>query len=1362
MVKQLTKVAVVGLIGLGLMLSAQPAMAQTIAYIRNDGAGDYATHDGNIIAALGAAGITVDGTAIPGLGYTIVEYQHGAEPDPGTWPAPAPDLIFISQTVGSGNVKNHTTETIPIVNTEAALHDDGGTPCDMYFSDGQGGRTGETEFVITDNSHPITAIFPVGIPLTMFRAGQNGVMTGDLAAGVTSLAVNGDDASEDSLAIADVGATPFRSGIAAGADPAPARRVCLGFHSGSMEDPTVAGIYLLQRTVQWAIGDPVAAGVPVGGGVVTRDLGGSGSTPAEYVPGGAWSYDLVLTAGGSDSFQTTDTVPAAFTITGVTAPAGDTASFSGQVVSWSGSFATDGEYRCTVDVTCPASGSYMWPTDSPFTAGAGPNGVITSYVKYGARWDDAPEGYWANEPGVAPTLASTGVPFIEQDFENTTQPGATSYIDKGGAGFSPEDVWIMRGAGNQFWSSGDDYHMTYVLVEGDFDIRARWQMHPPPPFQETRVGMIARNIDLFNNNPALHGGVIWNKDNYGPAQIRRPNDGAGIGRSDRPNNLIRPNGDIYMRLVRQGTETRLYWNPFPTTGTTLSEPTGSYVTDVALNNVVALGLGGSAGEEDGEPQGYFEAEYTSVSAPVITLYDPPIAGANRGLSATTALPGDTINVTLNLPYAADATTVTVVENVPAGHGPFVTNVSNGGVVSGDSITWTFAPYTNASPASVTYDVVLKWQGSYLPYWFSGAYWEDLDGYGEMIADSSVSQQGVLAAFQEGVLPDASYDGAADNHIIVNTPLSNQGAWDHTEEGDWRGTTDGNGLDDHKKILVKFDMSSVSPGPAFTKAVVGLYFDAQRRGGISLEPHTLTAYPVLKQWVEGTGDGSDGPDALAGESNWLSAQSGVLDWETSGAMGVTDVGPLESSTFWDAQLNQWVNIEVTTSTAAMIATATADDDQGWKVSQDVVRGVTDTYPGNTGLGNEYVRGAYDAASAQNGNPFIRPYLALLDGTEFDPTALTIGTATRTFGAAGYTWGQPLTVTITVTNTAPSQSLRIVEPIPDGMTAAEIGNISAGGAIVGNEIVWTLTPFNADAVVTYEVTVPQAYIDAAFLPLRFGEGSAEDAAGLGIPVAANAIGHAGVYTFQDGIYPDASYDGCQDAYIIVFQSNNNAGGNDFVEEGDWDGTAAGTGLGDHKKVLIQFDLSSIPTTDVIVDARLLLYADNERRGGIVKQDHFLTPWTILKAWNEGDGTGNDGRTAVADEVSWNNANVGADTGTTVPWEIAGAMGVTDVGTSEPSTFFDLVNDTSAVVPQWLSFDVTDSVANMVANPADNHGWKVCQDKLIGVPDNTPGNEYVQGAYQFVASEAGGAEATLRPMLVVRTDQATPVDVRRFILW
>jgi len=54
----------------------------------------------------------------------------------------------------------------------------------------------------------------------------------------------------------------FRAGGPAGYDPAPARRVCLGYHQYSMTTPTVQAVYLLQRVFQWAMGEAVTAGTP--------------------------------------------------------------------------------------------------------------------------------------------------------------------------------------------------------------------------------------------------------------------------------------------------------------------------------------------------------------------------------------------------------------------------------------------------------------------------------------------------------------------------------------------------------------------------------------------------------------------------------------------------------------------------------------------------------------------------------------------------------------------------------------------------------------------------------------------------------------------------------------------------------------------------------------------------------------------------------------------------------------------------------------------------------------------------------------------------------------------------------------------
>jgi hypothetical protein len=129
---------------------------KTIVYVR---AGS-STYDTNVTDALGATGITVDGVDIPGLGYQIDNYAAGSEPLPAS---AAGDLIFISQSVSSGNVLYHSDETIPIVCTEGGLYDDDAPPrSEMYFSEGAGERNEAPYtnlFRITNNTHEITRSF---------------------------------------------------------------------------------------------------------------------------------------------------------------------------------------------------------------------------------------------------------------------------------------------------------------------------------------------------------------------------------------------------------------------------------------------------------------------------------------------------------------------------------------------------------------------------------------------------------------------------------------------------------------------------------------------------------------------------------------------------------------------------------------------------------------------------------------------------------------------------------------------------------------------------------------------------------------------------------------------------------------------------------------------------------------------------------------------------------------------------------------------------------------------------------------------------------------------------------------------------
>jgi hypothetical protein len=237
--------------------------AKRIIYIRNRNAGDYATHDGNIINALGDAGVRVGATTVPPLRYGVIEVQQDTDAD--TYLAADGDLIFVSQTCGSGNTKRHGDDPLPVVMTEQSNFDDGGGTQidDMFFSDGAGALD-ENVFAITSTTHPITQIFPLGnlqIYDRISGIGQIGRMT-TLGPGVMPLATRPTSSAQVTLAVMDQGATGLRPGAPGGFSPTPARRVCLGYHANSMTTPTAQGVYLLQRTIQWAMTEAVNAGEP--------------------------------------------------------------------------------------------------------------------------------------------------------------------------------------------------------------------------------------------------------------------------------------------------------------------------------------------------------------------------------------------------------------------------------------------------------------------------------------------------------------------------------------------------------------------------------------------------------------------------------------------------------------------------------------------------------------------------------------------------------------------------------------------------------------------------------------------------------------------------------------------------------------------------------------------------------------------------------------------------------------------------------------------------------------------------------------------------------------------------------------------
>jgi len=1045
---------------------------------------------------------------------------------------------------------------------------------------------------------------------------------------------------------------------------------------------------------------------------VTRDV------PSTYAAGG--QVPVALTAvpyswATPGLMVTTETVPLDLTVSNIVPSAGTTTTISttgGLLIVWTvNNFSSTA--TLTYDVNIPTTAC----RDTFDFSGVFWNGVEESPVTGDPNlpgW-----GYDTSIPGpigmVDDGLAATGLPLAAMDIGGVGYPGASQF-------FLCDGAFMLYGGGRDIWDSADEFQFLYIMVQGDFSVESDVTLLSLADWW-TKAGLMVRD----NFTPGSPNAMILIRGEGQPpdgshgirAQIRFDQDGGSWDTgapTDAPNT-----GTAHLYLSRSGVtvtmgydnlegDSNLSWKVFDIPNISSACLVGFAVT--AHNN------------------GWWAAARFDNANLVGTPYSPTIGPGTRTLGATVAEMGVPFTVTITVPHLADATSVTIVEHLPPGS--IATNISNGGVQIGDTIVWLFQPWT-APGATVTYDLIPQFPGNYGPLIFSGAYAEDNLGWQEAIADSSIFQKGTIAAFQQGVYPDASYAGCADAHIIVWRSWSdeyNTGAWDHLEEGDWNG-----GTGDHKKTLIRFDISSVPSTAPVDLALLMMYHDWSRNN--AWNAHHTNVARLLKPWNEGRGNGSDGEVALTGEVSWQSAQRDVLPWESAGAMGVTDAYPPEaqSDIAYGNQRGVWVSWDVTASVKDFLTTPS--ENFGWKISQDVAQGIPDNDASNV-----YVQGAYNFPSRNNANASLRPILVLLDNTRYQTP---IASASRSFSSSTWTWGNPTTVTLQVAAAAPGTSIVIREVLPAGWVADAV--LDGGAEVSTGVLEWEIAPFTtAGATVRYVTRHP----DWPDMPIAaFTEGSVRDTAGVVVDIPDSVIRHEGVAILQQGVWPDDTYSGCADAHIIVWRGDWNTGGIDHLEEGHWNGPTD-----DHKKILIRFDLSAagVNASDVTL-AELKLYYDWHRSGA--NPIHWLRTQPVLKAWNEGVGTGGmDGRAALDGEVTWNSAqhNVQA-------WDIPGVMASTDAGPFGPASapFGD-------VLPTWVSLDVTQDVQDFLTTPSLNFGWKVSQDKVRDLPDNDAANTYVTdpngAAFDFVSKD--NPDAQHRPMLIIWTTSAVPVEVSRFMLY
>lgn len=197
---------------------------------------------------------------------------------------------------------------------------------------------------------------------------------------------------------------------------------------------------------------------------------------------------------------------------------------------------------------------------------------------------------------------------------------------------------------------------------------------------------------------------------------------------------------------------------------------------------------------------------------------------------------------------------------------------------------------------------------------------------------------------------------------------------------------------------------------------------------------------------------------------------------------------------------------------------------------------------------------------------------------------------------------------------------------------------------------------------------------------------------------SLGAPTTYSFQQGV---SSYTGNVDTYLDSSLPTT-ANGTSTTLVVDWDYSAYPT-VSRTRQAFIQFDLSSIPTDQIVIQAYLEILIGTEGLGFVMHK--ILIPWVATDTWD-----------TLVNGISANNVDA-----VSTPETI---YGPTPVGQGlDNYTGFCTINLNVATVQGW------------VTTPSSNNGW------LLQGPDESSGD-----GLQF--NSANNLVASIRPRLVIVT--------------
>ncbi len=636
-----------------------------------------------------------------------------------------------------------------------------------------------------------------------------------------------------------------------------------------------------------------------------------------------------------------------------------------------------------------------------------------------------------------------------------------------------------------------------------------WDYEVDAPIFDSTGGIVQSgfNLDISNPNDAVTSTIYYTTDSSDPRAYGGGVSLTAINGGDNTQVEILNNVTIKAR-VKSGDD----WSPLEEASFIVDLPPvltiPGDVTVEATGTLTPVSIGTATAVDDIDPSPVISNDAPAGGFPVGTTEVTWTATDNNGNSSSAIqniTVGDTTSPVVTAPANQTVSSLGETTFVDIGTATATDNV---GVTS----------ITNDAPSGNLFPV-----GTTIVTWTA----EDAAGNTGTATQSITVEAGASAVtleFQDGVFPNASYDGTRDAGLVETSPTTNFGTLvDLQVDGDAPDPFNPV-LRGEKQTVLAWDLSEIPAGAVIQSASISLNVYNGSSGDFEF-------YEALTNWDEATTDWTDFDEASEVGSTLL---------------GTLNSGPTGFNTYA-------LNLD------------------GVQLIQDWVDGT------------------------KTNNGFILQTAGTNDGIRFHSREVT-----------GFSNRPLLSVTFNVPGGIDTESPVVTAPADETVTATgvttfvDIGTATATDNVGVTSITNDAPSGNLFPVGTTIVTW-----------------TAEDAAGntgtatqsITVEAGASAV----TLEFQDGVFPNASYDGTRDAGLVETSPTMNFG---TLVDLQVDGDAPdpfNPALRGEKQTVLAWDLSEIPAGAVIQSASISLNVYNGSSGdfefyeALTNWDEATTDWT-----------------------------------------------------------------------------------------------------------------------------------------------------------